>query len=95
MSAAFLSKSLGYLAQSRQAAPVTLLALATALYKGEVYNLPIGVVLEPLRTPVHNIHSVDELFTIPEEDRFYTCLISGCIQEIFVRGTTTDFLMVM
>lgn len=84
MSAAFVNKSLGYLAQSRQAAPVTLLALATALCKSELYNLPIGMVFEPLRTPVHNIQSVEELFTIPEEDRFYTCLISGCHQKIFM-----------
>jgi hypothetical protein len=82
MSASFLTTSLGYLAQSRQAAPTTLLALATELCTSALYNLPSGVVFEPLRTPIRNIHSVEELFTIPEEDRFYTCLISGCAQKI-------------
>jgi hypothetical protein len=77
MSRVFFEEVLGYLAQSRKAAPATLLALASGLHSAQLHGLPVGIVFEPLRTPIHNIESAHQLFSVPEEDRFYTCLISG------------------
>lgn len=80
MSRCFIQTVMMYLSQSRKAAPASLLILASNQFSMELNRLPLGVVFEPMRTPIHNIHSVSELFAIPEEDRFYTCLVSGCDQ---------------
>lgn len=77
MSSNFLVDCCEYILQATSAAPSALPDMAGELRRAQLRRLPVNVLYEPLACPVRDIAEGDDLFGVPDENRFYVDLLGA------------------
>jgi hypothetical protein len=75
MSATFVNDYCEYLVRATSAAPSALPDMAGELRRTQLRRLPVDVLYEPLVCPVKDLTEDDEVFTAPDQNRFYLDLL--------------------
>jgi hypothetical protein len=71
MSWRFVTEVWGYVQHGRVASAATLRGLSLQLWRTAQRGLPVEVVLETFRLPVHGLQTPEDVFAIPHDDMFY------------------------